>query len=114
MLPLFWEVNIDTAPDHKSHSADPTLPDRAALTELEAAPEKISVGPVPNSESDDSRRTDASATPMDGSQNTKPVESARTVCGRDRTEALTNNTHTHRPLYLQATIGTQTVEMNQP
>ncbi len=112
---LFWEVNFGTAPDHKSASADLTLPDRAALTDEEAAPKKmISIGTVPTSETDVSRRTDASATLVNDNQDTKPVESANTVCRWDRTGALADHAHTPRPLCLQATIGTQTDEMNQP
>ncbi len=55
---LFWEVNIDTAPDRESASINPILPDRAAPTDGKAAPEKmIPIGPVPTSEPDAS--TDA-------------------------------------------------------
>ncbi len=103
----FWEVNIDDAPNHKSDSADPTLPDRATPIDEEAAPEKTRpIGPMPTHEPDDSRRTDASAGPMEDSQDTKPVEPVHAISGRDRTGALADNTHTPRPLYLQATIGT--------
>ncbi len=109
---LFWEVNIDTAIDHKSASIGSMLPDRAAPTDKEAAA-MIPIRPVPNREPDDPQRTDASASPMDDSQDTKPVESTRTACRRDRTGALADDTYTPRPLYLQATISTQTDETNQ-
>ena len=50
---------------------------------------------------------------MDDSQDTKPVEPAHGVHGRDQTGAPADTTFTLRPLCLQATIGTQTDEMDQ-
>ncbi len=91
------------------------LPDRAAPIAEEAAPVRvIPIRPVPEREPDDSRRMNAGANPMDDSQDTKPVESACTACRQDRTGALADDTYVPRPLYLQATIGTQTNETNQP
>ena len=76
--------------------------------------EVTSIGPVPTSEPDDSRRADASATFVDGSQNTKPVEPVCTVRGLYQAGAPADNTSTPRPLCPQATVRTQTNEMNQP
>ncbi len=110
---LFWEVGNDPAPDPECVSVGPTLPSRAAPI-TEAAPEKvIPIRPMPNCEPDDPRRTDACANPTDDSQETKPTQSARTARRQDRTGALSDDTSTPRPLYLQATIGTQTNQTNQ-
>ncbi len=95
---LFWEMDLDPAPDHRSDSVDSTLLTR----------------PVSTSKPDDSRRTDASTTPVDESQDTKPVEPVRAVLGQDQTGAPADNTLTPRLLCPQATICTQTDEMNQP
>ncbi len=111
---LFWEMDLDPAPDHESDSADSTLPTRTAPIDEEVVHEEvISIGPVSTSKPDDSRRMDASATLMDESQDTKPVEPVHAVRGRDQTGAPADNTLTSRPLCLQATIGTQIDEMNQ-
>ncbi len=100
---LFWEMDLDPAPDRKSDSADPILPTRAALTNAEVAPEKvISIGST-TSEPDDPPCTDARATLVDDSQDTKPVGPARAVHGRDRAGALADNTLASRPLCPQAT-----------
>ncbi len=112
---LFWEVNIDPSPNHECASAGPTLPDRAAMNAEKAAPEQvIPIRSLPKREPDDSRCTDAGANPMDDSQDTKPVESARLAHRWDRTGDLADDIYTPRPLYLQATISTQTDETNQP
>ncbi len=92
----------------------PTLPARAALISEEAAYEKVKRNrPLPNEEPDDPRRTDACANPRGDSQDTMPAESACTARRQDRMGALSYDTSTSRPLYLQATIGTQTDETNQ-
>ncbi len=81
----------------------------------EAAPEKeILTRPVPNGEPDDPRHMDACASPADDSQDTKPAEAARTACRQHRTGAVSDDISNPRPPYPQATIGTQTDEMNQP
>ncbi len=112
---LFWEMDVDPAPDHKSDSADSTLPTRTAPIDEEVVHEEvISIAPVSTSKPDDSRRMDASATLMDESQDTKPVEPVHAVRSWGQTGAPAHNTLSPRPLCLQATIGTQINEMNQP
>ncbi len=60
---LFGEMDPDPAPDHWSDNAGLTQPVRTAPTARNVIPDKVtSIGPVPTSEPDDSRRVDASAT----------------------------------------------------
>ncbi len=112
---LFWEVDHNPVPDPEGIGVGPMLPDRAAPIAKEAAPEKVILtGPLPIDRPDDPRHTDACASPTDDSQDTKPAESARTNHRQDRTGALSDAISLPRPPYLQATIGTQTDETNQP
>ncbi len=47
---LFWEIDLDPAPDHKSDNVDPILPTRAAPTDEVVAPKKVlSIGSMPTS-----------------------------------------------------------------
>ena len=51
---LFWEMDLDPAPDQKSDSADPILLARATLTDEDVAPETmIPIGLMPTSEPDE-------------------------------------------------------------
>ncbi len=112
---LFWGVNFDPAPDHQSNNTSPILSARATQTVEEINPERVmSIGSVPTSEPDDPRRVDVSAALVDASQDTKPVEPARAISGREQTGASADNTLTPRPLCFQSTIGTQANELHQP
>ncbi len=96
---LFWEMDPDPAPSHQSDNIDPMLPAGTAPKAESTIPDKVtSIGPVPTSEPEDSRRADASATLVDESRDTKPVEPVCAVHGWDQTGASADNTLAPRPL----------------
>ncbi len=112
---LFWEVDPDPASIPQGGNLVLVPSSETAPADEDISHEEVtSIGPLPNSEPDDSRCADASATFVDGSQNTKPVEPVCTVRGLNQAGAPADNTSTPGPLCPQATVGTQTNEMNQP
>ncbi len=108
---LFWEVDLNLASSPQSGNWGSEPSHETTLTADIIPEEVIPSGPVPTSELDGSRSVDVGAILVDGSQDTKSVESVHTVRGLDQAGVPADNTFAHGPLCPHATIGTQTDEM---
>ncbi len=112
---LFWEMDPDRASKPRSETVDPAPPSETVPTAGDIFPEKVApIVSVPTSEPDDSRRVNTCTALSDVIQDTKPVEQQRAVCDQEPTGTTAENILTPRPLYLQATIGTQTEAVSEP